>query len=111
MVLMAAKAHKLDAIAPTFLDLDDLDGFERENRRMKRLGFDGCFALTPRQQEKALEVYSYTREEIAHSRRVIKAIEEQGPIARLDGKMIGPPMLKRAQKILADIGKGPREAA
>jgi citrate lyase subunit beta/citryl-CoA lyase len=111
MVLMAAKAHKLDAIAPTFLDLDDLDGFERENRRMKRLGFDGCFALTPRQQEKALEVYSYTREEIAHSRRVVKAIQEQGPIAKLDGKMIGPPMLKRALKILADIGKELREAA
>jgi len=111
MVLMAAKANKLQAIAPTYLDLDDIEGFERENRRMKRLGFDGCFALTPRQMYKALEVYSYTREEIDHARRVVKAIEEQGPIARLDGMMIGPPMLKRALKILADIRKGPREAA
>ncbi|MAB79516.1 MAG: hypothetical protein CMJ89_09210 [Planctomycetes bacterium] len=111
MVLMAAKAHKLAAISSAFLDLDNLEGFERENQRMKSLGFDGCLALTPRQMHKALEVFSYTREEIEHSKRVIEAIEEQGSIARLDGKMIGPPMLKRALKIMADIQKGPREAA
>ncbi|MAW78571.1 MAG: hypothetical protein CMJ95_14480 [Planctomycetes bacterium] len=111
MVLMAAKAHKLAAISTPFLDLDNLDGFEQENRRMKSLGFDGCFALTPRQMHKALEVFSYTQEEIEQARRVIEAIETQGSIAKLDGNMIGPPMLKRALKIMADIEEEAREAA
>ena len=111
MVLMAAKAHKLAAISTPFLDLDNLDGFEQENQRMKRLGFDGCFALNPRQMHKALEVFSYTKEQIEHSRRVIEAIENQGSIAKLDGTMIGPPMLKRALKIMADVQEESREAA
>lgn len=111
MVLMAAKAHKLAAISTPFLDLDNLAGFEQENRRMKSLGFDGCFALNPRQMDKALEIFSYTQEEIKHARRVIEAIETQGSIAKLDGKMIGPPMLKKAMKIMADILAESREAA
>jgi len=42
---------------------------------------------------------------------VIEAVEKQGSIAKLDGKMIGPPMLKQALKIMADIQEESREAA
>ena len=111
MVLMAAKANNLAAISTPYLDLDNLDGFEQENRRMKSLGFDGCFALNPIQMNKALEIFSYTQEEIDHAKRVIEAIETQGSIAKLDGKMIGPPMLKKAMKVMADILAESREAA
>jgi len=111
MTLMAAKAHQLTAISSVFLDLDNIEGFEQQNQRMKSLGFDGCFALTPRQMHKALEVFSYSQEEIEHSKRVIEAVEKQGSIAKLDGKMIGPPMLKMALKIMADIQEESREAA
>jgi citrate lyase subunit beta/citryl-CoA lyase len=111
MTLMAAKAHQLTAISSVFLDLDNIEGFEQQNQRMKSLGFDGCFALTPRQMHKALEVFSHSQEEIEHSKRVIEAVEKQGSIAKLDGKMIGPPMLKMALKIMADIQEESREAA
>ena len=106
-----ASGAQIITVAIRRLDLDNLDGFEQENRRMKSLGFDGCFALTPRQMHKALEVFSYTQEEIEHARRVIEAIETQGSIAKLDGNMIGPPMLKRALKIMANIEEEAREAA
>jgi len=111
MTLMAAKAHQLTAISSVFPDVDNLDAFEQHNQRMKSLGFDGCFTLNPRQMHKALEVFSYSEEEIEHSKRVIEAVEMQGSIAKLDGKMIGPPMLKRALKIMADTQEESREAA
>ncbi|MDE0961181.1 MAG: CoA ester lyase [Planctomycetota bacterium] len=110
MVLMAAKANRLAAISSVFLDLDDMEAFQQQNQQRKRLGFDGCFALTPRQMHMALEIFSYSAEEIEHSKRVIEAVEKQGSIAKLDGKMIGPPMLKMALKILADIQEEFREA-
>jgi citrate lyase subunit beta/citryl-CoA lyase len=103
MVLMAAKAHGLAAIASVYLYLDDLAGFKSENQRMKRLGFDGCFALTPSQMHTALEVFGRSQEEIQRAKRVVAAIVEQGTIARLDGRLIGPPMLKRALVVLADV--------
>lgn len=103
MVLMAAKAHGLAAISSVYLHLDDLAGFKAENQRMKRLGFDGCLALTPAQMHAALDVFGRTQEEIQRARRVVAAIAEQGAIARLDGRMIGPPMLKRALIVLAEV--------
>jgi citrate lyase beta subunit len=103
MVLMAARAHGLAAISSVYLHLDDLAGFKAENQRMKRLGFDGCFALTPSQMHTALEVFGRSQEEIQRAKRVVAAIVEQGTIARLDGRLIGPPMLKRALVVLADV--------
>ena len=111
MVLMAAKAHNLSAISTVYTELDNLEGFSRENQRMKALGFDGCFALTPKQMHAALEIFSYSQEQIDHARRVIQAIDEQGSIAKLDGVMIGPPILKKAKKIMAEVMQESREAA
>ena len=68
---------------------------------MKKMGFDGCLALTPKQAEWALEIFSLTAEEIERARRVIAAVKEQGSIAMLDGEMVGPPMVKIAQRILS----------
>ena len=111
MVLMAAKAHGLEAISPVYLQLDDLAGFKAQNERMKRLGFDGCFALTPGQMHTALDVFGRTQEEIQGARMVVAAIEAQGTVAQLDGRMIGPPMLKRALNILADVQDSSRGVA
>ena len=111
MVLMAAKAHGLEAISSVYLHLDDLAGFRAENQRMKRLGFDGCFALNIRQMHTALDVFGRSQEAIQRAKRVVAAIVEQGAIARLDGRMIGPPMLKRARVLLADVKNDSRGVA
>ena len=42
---------------------------------------------------------------------VVAAIEAQGTVAQLDGRMIGPPMLKRALNILADVQDSSRGVA
>jgi len=100
-VLQVARSCQISAVSTVYLDLEDKKGFKNQNKRMKKMGFDGCFALTPKQAEWALEIFSLTAEEIEHARRVINAVKEQGSIAMLDGKMVGPPMVKIAQRILS----------
>lgn len=99
-VLQAARACQISAVATVHLDLKSTVGFENQNIKMKKYGFDGCFALNPKQAELALKIFTPTMEEIAYSKRVLDACREQGHIAILDGEMIGPPMVKIAQRIL-----------
>ena len=99
-VLQVARAYRIAAVATVYLELTDRDGFYRQNQQMKRRGFDGCFALHPLQADWALEIFSATRDEVEHARRVIEAYQAHGPITILDGSMIGPPMVKFAQCIL-----------
>ena len=110
-VLQVARACQISAVSTVYLELGDQEGFRKQNVRMKKSGFDGCLALTPVQAELALQIFSPTPEEIEHSRRVVAAVQEQGNIAMLDGEMIGPPMLKIAQRILAQVSLDTAEVA
>ncbi|OUU24062.1 MAG: hypothetical protein CBC13_04140 [Planctomycetia bacterium TMED53] len=110
-VLQTARACRLSAVSTVYLDLANDEGFKLQNKRMKKLGFDGCFALHPRQAEMAAKIFCHTMEEIEHSKRVIAACHEQGTIAILDGEMIGPPMLKIAERILQEHALAKREVA
>jgi citrate lyase subunit beta/citryl-CoA lyase len=110
-LLQVARALQLAAVSTLYLQLDDAPGFREHGARMKRRGFDGCLALTPSQAEAALGVFSPTLEELEHARRVVAAVEEQGNIAVLNGRMIGPPMLKKARRILAQHALQHREVA
>ncbi len=101
-VLQTARACQLSAISTVYLDLANEAGFREQNTRMKKVGFDGCFALNPLQAKLALEIYFPTAKEIEYSKRVVTAFRVQGHIAVLDGEMIGPPMLKTAQRVLQE---------
>lgn len=105
MIVMAARENGLLPIDTPYLDLKNEEGYRQEEGRAAKMGFAGHYLLTPAQVSWANEVFSPTEEEIAHARRVVAAVEEVklvgGSIAVLDGKMIGPPMRKRAEKVVA----------
>jgi citrate lyase subunit beta/citryl-CoA lyase len=60
--------------------------------------------LLPRQVTLANEVFSPTTEEVDRSRRLIDAYEaatvEGRGVTEFEGKMIDPPLLKRARAVL-----------
>ena len=74
-------------------------------------GFAGGLILTPRQIDAANEAYSPDEEKIALSRRVVDAVRQANEngvsgVAMLDGTMlVGPPMRKRAETVLKQIGE------
>lgn len=105
IVVQVARKHGLLPIDTPYLDLKNEEGFRKEEGISAAMGFAGDLLVNPRQVPWANEVFSPSPEEIAHARRVVAAVAEVreagGSIAVLDGKMIGPPMRKRAEKVVA----------
>jgi len=57
-ILMAARAHGVQAIDGPYLQIRDVDAFARSAARTAALGFDGKWVLHPTQIEAANEVFS-----------------------------------------------------
>lgn len=109
MLVMAARAAGIMAIDTVFTGVDDEEGFRREARLAKQLGFDGKSVIHPSQIAMVHAIYAPTPEELAKARRVVVAAADaeargSGVIA-LDGKMIDKPIVERAMRALALAGE------
>lgn len=104
MIVMAARMHNLLPIDTPYMDLKNEEGFTREERMAYSMGFAGALLVNPIQIPWANKCFCPSDEEVAHALAVLettrKAQEEGRSIATLDGKVVGPPMLKRANKVM-----------
>lgn len=115
-LVCAARAAGVDVYDTPFTDVRDDEGIRTDAETAKSFGFTGKASISPRHVAVINEVFSPSREEIAHAVAVMRAIEEakaqgRGAVA-LNGKMIDAPVVARAERILADaaaLGLG-REA-
>ena len=91
-LIVAARAHGLDAIDGPFANFRDEKGYRREAGWATTLGAVGKWAIHPDQVALANEVFSPTQAEIDRARSVVEAVrraEEAGDgAANLDGMMI-----------------------
>lgn len=110
-VLRAARAAGLLPLG--FIDsigaYSDLDAFRATVARARRHGFRGSLAVHPSQVPILNEGFAPTPGEIDWARRVMAgdaAARADGRGAfELDGRMIDPPVVRRAAEILAGIGE------
>jgi len=72
-VVVAARAHGIDAIDGPFANFRDPDGYRHEATLASTLGFVGKWAIHPSQIELANDVFAPTAEEIAMARQMIDA--------------------------------------
>jgi len=104
MIVMAARASGIDAIDTPYLNIHDSVGLRREFELSREIGFSGSLIIHPSQVGIANDVFSPSTAEVSEAIRTIRAIEdsvEKGlGVALLDGKLVGPPMEKRARRIL-----------
>lgn len=104
MVVNCAKAYEKVAIDTPFLKLDNLAGLKADIESSKELGFDGKLCIHPKQAEQINKILTPSIEEVEFSQKIVdsllKAKEKGKGVTILDGKMIGPPMQKRAMNIL-----------
>ncbi|MFT3754360.1 MAG: CoA ester lyase [Pseudoxanthomonas sp.] len=102
---MAAAEAGVFAYDGAYANVQDETGFRAEAGMARRLGFLGKSCIHPRQISAANEVFSVTEAEIASARRIVEAAAaatDRGHGAFLvDGRMVDPPYLRRAQAILA----------
>jgi citrate lyase subunit beta/citryl-CoA lyase len=109
LIVIAARAAKIDVIDTPYLNIRDLQGMRVELELARELGFSGSLILHPTQIAVGNEVFTPSAEEIAEARRIVAAISDSNlhgsGVTMLDGGLIGPPMMKRALSVLEKVRK------
>jgi citrate lyase subunit beta/citryl-CoA lyase len=86
----------------------DIAAFAEMARRARRLGFRGALIVHPSQVGPLNEAFTPTAEELDWARRVVAgdaAARAEGRGAfQVDGKMVDPPVVRRAEEILVLAG-------
>jgi citrate lyase subunit beta/citryl-CoA lyase len=104
MVIIAAKAARVQALDTVFSDLTDEEGLRRDTIEIKEMGFDGRAAIHPSQIEIIHECFTPTEKEMQHAVNVLfaadKARSEGSGVAVVKGKMVDKPIIERAEKII-----------
>lgn len=104
MIAVAARAHGLRPIDSAYDDFQDDDGYLAEARWAAGLGFEGKWAIHPRQVPLANQVFSPTADEVGAARGLLEALEaaaaEGRGAARFQGKMIDAASARLAKNIL-----------
>jgi citrate lyase subunit beta/citryl-CoA lyase len=104
MIVNAAKAAGVQAIDTVFSDVEDMEGLRASVLEAKALGFEGKGCIHPRQIKVVHEAFAPTPEEIQKAEKIVNAFKEaekQGlGVVSIGSKMIDPPVVKRAQKLL-----------
>jgi len=106
-LIFAARAAGLHAIGlpGSIGEVDDLPRFSATVQRAKSMGFDGVLCIHPKQVEVVNQTFAVTPAELEQARRVVmafqQAIKTNQAAVQLDGKMIDPPIVARAQAMLA----------
>jgi len=104
MVAMAARSQGVAPIDTVHIRVHDLDHLELNLAYAKKLGFEGMLVLNPKEIPLVHKYYSPSKEEIKGAKEMIVLSEEAeklgAGVAVVNGKFIGPPMVKAARKIL-----------
>lgn len=103
-VVNAARAAGVQPIDSVFSDVADMEGLRNSVLEAKSLGFDGKGCIHPRQIAVIHEAFAPTPEELDKARRIVEAFEEAQArglgVVALGSKMIDPPVVKRAQRVV-----------
>lgn len=114
MVVNACKAAGIQAIDSVFSDVADMEGLQETVLRSKAMGFDGMGCIHPRQIRVIHENFAPDEQEIEKAKKIVHAFNEAISkgigVVSLGTKMIDPPVVKRAQKVIdlaVSMGKLP----
>jgi citrate lyase subunit beta/citryl-CoA lyase len=103
-LLNAARAAGVQAIDSVFSDVADMDGLRRWAEDSRAAGFEGMGCIHPGQIRVIHEAFQPTAVEIDKARRVVAAFEEAQSkglaVVSLGSKMIDPPVVQRALKLV-----------
>lgn len=101
----AARAAGVQPIDSVFSDVSDMDALRRVVGESKILGFDGMGCIHPRQIAPIHAAFAPTPAELEKARKIVAAFEEATAkglgVVSLGSKMIDPPVVKRAQRVVA----------
>jgi citrate lyase subunit beta/citryl-CoA lyase len=101
----AARAYGLDVLDGVYNNFKDAEGFARECRHGRRLGFDGKTLIHPDQVAKANEVFAPPAAEVAFARKIVAAFDQPQNKGRgvitVEGRMVELLHAEMARRTLA----------
>ena len=104
-VLNAAHAAGIQAIDSVFGDVGDLDALRAWATNSRALGFEGMGCLHPTQIPLIHEAFAPTASEMERARKILAAYNDAQAkglgVVSLGSKMIDPPVVNRALKLMA----------
>jgi len=104
MIAMAARGAGIIPIDTVHIRVHDLEDLEVNLKISKNLGFEGMLVLNPKEIPLVHQYYSPSQIEVENANEMIRLYEEAKKdgvgVATKEGKFIGPPMIKAAQKLL-----------
>jgi citrate lyase subunit beta / citryl-CoA lyase len=109
-ILIAARAHDLQAIDGPYLQIRNPEGYREVARRAAALGFDGKWVLHPDQIAAANEIFSPSQEDYDHAELILDAYDWCTSAAggAKGSAMLGDEMIDEASRKMALViaGKG-----
>jgi citrate lyase subunit beta / citryl-CoA lyase len=103
-IVNAAKAAGIQPIDSVFSDVGDMEALRQNVLSSKALGFEGMGCIHPRQIPVIRQGFAPGIEEIDKSKKIVMAFEiarSKGlGVVALGSKMIDPPVVVRAQKVI-----------
>jgi len=104
-VVNSAHAAGVQAIDSVFGDVGDMDGLHAWALNSRTLGFEGMGCVHPSQIAVIHEAFAPTSAEIERARKIVVAYDEAQAkglgVVSLGSKMIDPPVVQRALKLIA----------
>jgi len=102
-ILMAARAHGLQAIDGPYAQIRDVEGFTAVARRSAALGYDGKWVLHPGQIDAANAAYGPTQDDYDHAENILDAYDWATSDAggRTGAVMLGDEMIDEASRKMA----------
>ena len=104
-LLNAARAVGIQAIDSVFGDVGDMEALREWAQNSRALGFEGMGCIHPLQIPVIHAAFAPSQTEIEKAQRIVAAFEEAQQrrlgVVSLGSKMIDPPVVLRAQKLVA----------
>ena len=101
----AARAAGVQAIDSVYGDVGDMDGLKRWGEHSRALGFEGMGCVHPSQIPVIHSAFAPSAAEIDKAQKIVSAFEEAQQrgvsVVSLGSKMIDPPVVQRALKLVA----------
>lgn len=112
-ILVAARAHGIDAIDGPYLKVRDVEAFRVAASRSAALGFDGKWVLHPAQIEAGNEIFSPRQEDYDRAELILDAYEWHTSVAggARGAVMLGEEMIDEASRKMALVIAGKGRAA
>jgi citrate lyase subunit beta/citryl-CoA lyase len=111
-ILLGAAAHGKAAVDAVHVDIADREGLAAEAADASASGFAASFCIHPGQVPIIRTAYAPTPGEISEAERLVAAAHEavQHGAFRFEGRMIDPPLVAHAERVLAHAERARRYA-